>query len=222
MCIRDRHQSDIISEIRYLVCRLKELRSPGYKHFCWGYNFPWQSKAFYLPRWCPTVVATSFVVDSLLRAYDLLGDDELIEIAESSSRFVIEDLNLLTSNNANGFSYSPLDDRLVYNATLLGSRLLANVYKYNNDDNLKIFAKSSIESTLLAFNDDGSIDHSVQVGKSWRDSFHTGFKLESLIRYQNYCQDNDYDLLIKNGKQYWLNNFFDDNGSIFNLSLIHI
>lgn len=200
-------------EIDYIIKCLKELRSPNQKYYCWGYNFPWQSRAFFLPRWCPTIVATSFVTDALLKAYEITQQAELLDIAISSTKFVMEDLNKIPHGNGVGYSYSPIDDRLVFNATLLGSRLLANVYKYTQDDELRFNAKQSIESMLPAYNSDGSIDHSIQVGNSWRDSFHTGFKLESLARYQEYTCDNAYQGIIDKGMEYWLENFFEENGT---------
>ncbi|GAB1077663.1 glycoside hydrolase family 88 protein [Shewanella algae] len=206
-------KESLLLEINYISNRILELRSPNFDNFCWGYNFPWQSKAFYLPRWCPTVVASSFVVDGLLRAYDITGEPALLSASISCSEFVRLDLNHISNGDGIGFSYSPLDNRLVYNASLLGTRLLANVYKYTNDPILLKFAKKSIDSTLPAFNKDGSIDHSIQVGKSWRDNFHTGFKLESLARYIDYTNDNSYEYFLLEAKKYWLENFFSDDGT---------
>ena len=34
-------------------------------HKCWGYNFDWQSRAFYVPKGTPSVVNTSFICHSL-------------------------------------------------------------------------------------------------------------------------------------------------------------
>src|SRR6476620_9389719 len=36
---------------RSLVSSLFELRSPGTAQWCWGYPFPWQSRAALFPRW---------------------------------------------------------------------------------------------------------------------------------------------------------------------------
>ncbi len=52
---------------------LGEKKSAGYSGVCWGYNFDWQSKAFFLPRYTPTVVATSFIANSFLDAYEVLA-----------------------------------------------------------------------------------------------------------------------------------------------------
>ena len=60
--------------IEFLAGRLIAMKSPGYSGNCWGYNFPWQSKAFYFPKFTPTVVASTFASNALLDAYELSGN----------------------------------------------------------------------------------------------------------------------------------------------------
>ena len=54
-----------LEKINFIAEKLISLRSKNYPESCWGYNFDWQSRAFFLPKYTPTVVATSFVADSL-------------------------------------------------------------------------------------------------------------------------------------------------------------
>ncbi len=42
--------------VDYFVARLKELRSPGQAHWCWGYSFPWQTRTVCVPRHAPNLV----------------------------------------------------------------------------------------------------------------------------------------------------------------------
>ena len=59
----------------------------------------------------------------------------------------------------------------------------------------------------------GAFIHSDQVGIKWRDNFHTGFKLECLSIYQNIFEDYTFDKNLKLGFNYWINNFFLDDGT---------
>ena len=206
-------EAEILDEIVKLANCLLALRSPGYQNYCWGYDFPWQSRAFYLPRWTPTVVCSSFVVDALLEAYKKTNRDEYLDACISCNTFVADDLNRIETPTGEGFSYSPLDHRLVYNATLLATRQLAAVSSTTGDKALLPLAKTSIESTREAFCENGAILHSQQVGKAWRDNFHTGFKLEALSRYQSASGDVDYATIIENSKNYWIENFFLSDGT---------
>src|SRR5258708_2539118 len=47
-------------EARELLDDLMWMRLKGFKGAAWGYNFDWQSRAFFAPRGTPTVVPTAF------------------------------------------------------------------------------------------------------------------------------------------------------------------
>lgn len=206
-------ERDMISEVRRIADLLLELASSGYRDYCWGYNFAWQSRAFYLPKWTPTVVATAFAVDGLLAAYRLTDDHRYLDACVSSQHFALRDLNKIETPTGVGFSYSPLDSRLVYNATLLGARYLSAISEATGDQALLKIAKLSVESTREAFSEDGSFDYARESYATWRDNFHTGFNLEALARYRKVSGDRDYDTVIDKAAAYWLESFFLQDGT---------
>ena len=200
----------LLGKINYLAHLLMDIRSKGNYHgACWGYEFGWQSKAFYLPAYTPTVVVTAFAVDALLRAYQVTRRSEYLDLALSSEGFILEDLNRIPKSVGFMFSYSPLDKRAVYNATLLGSKTLTAVYKYKNEVGLMNQIAQSVRPVLSTQNPDGSFPHSDQVGNKWRDNFHTGFKLESLVHCNRILCDAAVESAIEQGYAHWISNFFD-------------
>jgi rhamnogalacturonyl hydrolase YesR len=46
----------------------------------------------------------------------------------------------------------------------------------------------------------------------WIDSFHTGYNLECIYEYARYSGDDSYNNNIKNGLDYYINNFFTEEG----------
>jgi len=123
--------AEIKEKIVFLSNKIIELISPDWSGACWGYNFDWQARAFFQPKGTPTVVASTFIAYALMDAYDILKDKKLLDVAVSVKGFVLNDLNKSYDENSNfAFSYSPLDKTQVFNASLLGSRLLARVYSY--------------------------------------------------------------------------------------------
>lgn len=203
-------QDDQMDKIVKLADLLLSMQNPHYSGACWGYNFDWQSRAFFLPKFTPTVVATSFAVESLLAAYEVTKNDLYLQAALSSAAFVINDLNRIDKrDDLFMFSYSPLDQQAVYNATLLGTKILSQVYAYTGDTSLKDLAFRSAQAVCNLQNEDGSFPHSDQIGQSWRDNFHTGFKLESLIAYQKLCSDDIFSSHIEKGFKYWVVNYFN-------------
>ena len=199
-----------LEKINFLANLLLKLENKNYSGACWGYNFDWQSKAFFLPINTPTVVATSFVVEALLKTYEITKNTNYYATAVSSALFIKNDLNRIQKNDGLFmFSYSPLDDQAVYNASLLGAKTLALIYHYTKEDELKVLAFKNVKAVCNCQNEDGSFPHSDQVGQKWRDNFHTGFKLESIQYFQKFCQDRTFDLHLKKGFEYWIKNFFD-------------
>lgn len=201
-------KEECLNKIVYLADLILSLQTNGYSGACWGYNFDWQSKAFFLPKWTPTVVATSFIVEPLMKAYEITGNHKYFDTAISSADFILKDLNRIEKPNGFMFSYSPLDNRAVYNATLLGSKTLALIYSYTKEDKLKEAARISVQCVCDTQNPDGSFPHSDQAGNSWRDNFHTGFKLESIKLYQDICNDLSFSANLESGYKYWIENFF--------------
>ena len=69
--------------ILHLLKRLIALKSKDTPYFCWGYNFDWQSRAFFLPKFVPNIICTTFAGNALLDAYDKFADSATIWIWRS-------------------------------------------------------------------------------------------------------------------------------------------
>lgn len=204
---------EYLGKIRELSQKLIQLRSVGYSGSCWGYNFDWQALAFFQPKGTPTVVATTFISYALLDAYELTKDEELLKIAIDSKEFILKDLNRTYDNDGNfAFSYSPLDNTQVFNASLLGSRLLSRIYCYTQDEKLLEEARKSIVYCCNNQKEDGSWSYGTLPFHKWIDNFHTGYNLECIQEYQSYSGDTSFDQNIQHGLKYYLETFFTENG----------
>ena len=202
--------------IEFLAGRLIAMKSPGYSGNCWGYNFPWQSKAFYFPKFTPTVVASTFASNALLDAYELTGNQLYYDEAVYTKNFILRDLNRTFNNSGNFvFSYSPIDKTSVFNASLLGARLLSRIYSYTREEELIEAAKKSVAYCCEYQNADGSWFYSTLPWHQWIDNFHTGFNLECIIDYRRFSGDDSFDGCIDKGMDYYLRNFFDEQGRSF-------
>jgi len=166
----------------FFLSWLKQNRSSGYSGYGWGYNFDWQSRAFYLPRGTPTVVNTSFIGRAFIEAYRILKREECLMIARSACDFILKDLNRWEDEESLCFSYSPLDRYFVHNATALASSLLAVTYGVTAEKELAQAAKKSVHFVVGHQRTDGSwaYGEDAVAQKTGVDSFHTGFILESL------------------------------------------
>lgn len=207
------NKDEILRHINFLAQLLISLRSKGYSGSCWGYNFDWQARRLFLfPKNTPTVVATCFCATALMSAYETTGNREYLEVALSSSDFVIKDLHRTKCNSGFLFSYSPLKGNdTVYNASLLGSKLLAYCYHYTGNTNFKELAEKSVRACCEMQSQDGSWMYGMLPVQSWIDSFHTGYNLEALAKYQKLTGDFSFDENIEKGFDFYIRNFFENN-----------
>ena len=207
---------DIRVQIDYLATLLISLRSLGdYHGACWGYNFDWQNRTgFYFPKYTPTIVATCFCATALLSAYELTKNQEYLDVALSSARFVAEDLHRTECNDGFLFSYSPLKGHdTVYNASLLGSKLLSYYYKYTGNEEYKTLAKSSVKACCVGQQESGAWVYGMLPVQQWVDSFHTGYNLDALNNYERLTGDTSFHENLVKGFDYYINNFFETDGT---------
>jgi rhamnogalacturonyl hydrolase YesR len=201
------------AKIDALSQQLFDLQCKGYSGACWGYNFDWQARAFFQPKNTPTVVATSFVVEALLMAYQLNKNKELLATAVSATKFILNDLNRTKDGKGDyTLSYSPLDHTQVYNAGLLGAKALCLVYTHNNNKKLLEESKKIVSYVCNRQSSDGSWAYGSLPYHQWIDSFHTGYNLECIALYQKVSADQSYSSCLSKGLKYYTENFFTSEG----------
>ena len=207
---------ELLQIIKNLADRLISLRSDKCRHgSAWGYNFDWQARRLFLfPEGTPTVVVTSFCASALFDAYEVTRREEYLSVALSSADFVMNDLQRTKKENGFLFSYSPLNgNNTVYNASLLGTKLLSQCYHYTKNDFYFAAARESAVACTEAQNDDGSWFYGELPLQQWIDSFHTGYNLEALVTYQQMAGDTSFSGSIDKGFDFYLNNFFLPDGT---------
>jgi hypothetical protein len=199
-------------EARALADRLRSLQSPGWDVPCWGYPFPWRARAFYLPASTPTIVATSFVGESFLDAFALLRDSRDLDTALGACRFVLEKLHRTEDGTGACLSYSPLDRAAVYNASILGARLLVLTGLAAGRDDLVAAAKPLVRYVIARQRPDGSWPYGEATFHRWADSFHTGFVLSALDVYARATGDTLAARAVSEGGRAYAAGFFGPGG----------
>lgn len=181
-----------------------------------GYNFDWQSRAFYAPRGTPTIVPTAFAAQAFGEAYELFGKKEYLEINESICRFIVEDLNRFSeSDDEICFSYTPLDKSVIFNASLLAGECLANVGRLTQNEEYKDLAAKTARFVIRRQRNDGAWAYGSKLRHAWIDNFHTAYILLSLYRLKDLSPDLQKEAggAIEKGLTYWLENFFLADGT---------
>ena len=209
-------EDELHAKVREIANLLMSLQSKGdYHGACWGYNFDWQARGgLFFPKYTPTVVATNFCATALMEAYELAGQKEWLDASLSSAEFVTKDLHRTTIKDGFLFSYSimPGNDT-VYNASLLGSRLLSYCYKYTGNEEYRQLAEESVKACCNGQREDGAWVYGLLPVQQWVDSFHTGYNLDGLIAYEENTGDTKYHEHIEKGFKYYIEHFFEPDGT---------
>ena len=195
---------------------IKESTIDKYSGPCWGFNFDWQDLARYAPKNTPTIVITSFVGNSLLDSLLFTREEELLDIAEDSCRFITNNLHIEENENGICFSYTPIDKNMVHNANLLGAALLARISKYRTSSNYRSLSKRAMEFSLHYQEKNGSWAYSMSNNgkKRMQIDFHQGFVLDSILAIVSNLGLNveDYRDSMINGLNYYWNQQFASDG----------
>lgn len=206
-------RKEYLDKCHFFIDRINSSVSEGYSGACWGYNFDWQARAFFQPKGTPTVVASSFIANALLDAYDIIKDEQLLKTARSTCDFILKDLNRTYDEKVNfAFSYSPLDKSVVFNASLLGSRILSRLYSITKENELIEAAESSVKYCCNRQREDGSWGYGTLPFHQWVDNFHTGYNLECITDYMKFSGDRSYTNNVNRGFDYYINTFFTKEG----------
>lgn len=204
---------NVLQKINFLCEKILSIQSKEWSGSCWGYNFDWQARAFFQPKNTPTVVASVYVSSALLDAYEITNNKRYLDAAISCCDFILKDLNRTYDNDGDFcFSYSPLDKTIVYNASLLGSRLLSRVYSITGNELLKTEAEKSVKFCIKHQQSNGAWAYGQQSFHYWVDNFHTGFNLECIASYRRFTNDSTVDEAIEKGFKYYVETFFDEKG----------
>lgn len=201
------------AKVEYLLSLLDKLKGKGYSGNCWGYNSDWQSRTFYVPKFTPTIVNSSFIGHALLDTYKYTGMSNALDMAVPIRDFILNDLNRMKDGTTFCFSYTPLDHYAVHNANLLGASLLIRLAYLTGDDTLRHPALSALAYSMKHQREDGSWYYSEKKCSHWIDSFHTGFNLEAIRYFLQLNEGTEYGKAYRQGVKYYADNFFLDDGT---------
>jgi hypothetical protein len=224
-------------EARELLDDLMSMGLKGFKGAAWGYNFDWQSRAFFVPRDTPTIVPTAFAARALCEAAEVFGPEEYLPFARTICDFILNDLNRSEETETEVcFSYSPLDVTRVFNASLLAGETLASVGRLTGEASLCEWSMRATRYVIRRQRADGSWAYGGNDYQSWADNFHTAFILTSLSRISDAVgtepgadrgpragsprgvvdatgsSSQDLETAIHRGYEFWRERFFLDNG----------
>ena len=185
----------------------------SWQHYCWGYHFDWQARAFFVPRGKPNIITTCYVARALYELGKVANDKGLIDIALDAAIFISK--SLYTEIDGQCFySYIPGERAFVHNASLWGAAWCGFVGGELNNRALQEQARRVAMQSVDCQNHDGSWVYGARHHHQFIDCFHTGYNLEALCILRDALETNDFDRSIAIGYDYYLENFLEDDGVV--------
>ncbi len=198
--------ADLIS---VMIEKLTGSRSKGSSYWCWGYNFPWQTRAKLVPRGAPNLVCTVFVADALLDAYAFSHDLRYLGMAVGAAEYLVNDLFWTGEDDLACFAYPlPSSRSPVHNANFLAAGLLCRIDKYRGESGFRETALRAARYSTAMQHKDGSWNYGEAAKQRWVDNFHTGYNLCALRSIAKNAGVSEFDSNIHRGFKFYRDHFF--------------
>jgi hypothetical protein len=205
-------EGDVDALARQLVAQLVKQRSPNTPYWCWGYSFPWQTRTIVVPRSAPNLVCTTFVANSLLDAYERLGDERCLAMGTSAAEYIVNELYRCEGKTA-WLSYPlPTHRVVVHNASFLGAALLCRVHRLTGDPKFVEPALRVARYSTAQQATDGSWPYTEAANQQWIDNFHTGFNLGALRDIGRFLETDEFEGSVRLGFDFYKAHFFRPDG----------
>jgi hypothetical protein len=144
----------------------------------WGYHFGVHTRSIAYDRRTPNAIATCFVVNSLLEASRVTGEDRCAELALASREYLLS----LRRESPHGrfFAYVAAGSELIHNANLMVCGALARLNELERDARAETAIEEAAQTTIARQRSDGLWAYGERGDLGWTDNFHTAYLLEGL------------------------------------------
>ena len=194
---------------------LKETRSAGFEHYCWGYPFNWETKRGTMWQATPLITTVPYAYEAFREVHQIDTDPQWLEIMRSIAQHAVLDYNEVeTSAHASSVYYKPGSENSsgVINASAYRAFLLTAASVDFSDESYRKIADRNLAFVLEAQNSDGSWPYSTDEDRLFIDHFHTCFVLKALAKIEAITGNPHCTKAIERGVDYYVKNLFDEQG----------
>lgn len=188
-------------------------KAPGFEHYSWGKMFDFASRGGRHGKFEPITVWTSLIGQAFLDAYEIIGNEKYLEVADSICCWIIERPRTKTTSGS-CINYTAFDtgDFTIHNQSVLAAAMLARTAVFKNNEEYVKVAREAIKYTCTRQLSDGSWYYGEEPTYHWIDNFHTGYNLDALKCFIESTKDKTYESNLKRGFDFYKNHFFETTG----------
>jgi hypothetical protein len=183
----------------------------------WGQPYDWYSMIL-MPAHTPRATVTSICTHALLDGWETLGEPRYRLAALETGAFFLEGLRRTPDGDGDYcFSYTPLDDFHVHNASMDAAGAMVRLWRNGGDDRLRDVALGAYRYTVKHQRPDGSWNYFGPPDDARHplviDNYHTGYVLEGLREGSRaLAGDWPFAAALSEGFRYWFETFVGEDG----------
>jgi len=203
-----------LDQARQFLKALIESRCPEYKNYCWGYPFDWVTRTGVMRAGTPLITTTPYVYEAFEDVYRIDGDERWLEVMESIADHALHDIpdREISAHSATA-GYNPVDKVFgVVNASAYRAFLMTTASLRFRRKDFRAAADRNLNFVLDCQLSDGSWPYAVDGARNFVDHFHTCFVLKALAKIERQTDDPRCAAAISAGVDYYVKNFFDEDG----------
>jgi len=192
---------------------LKQSRSEGFEHYCWGYPFDWVTGTGTIPANTPFITTLPYAYEAFEYVQHIDKNEHWLEIMRSIAEHASQDIkDFEMSPGVCSCGYGPYDNKGgVINASAYRAFLLTSASMDFREDKYWDIAEGNINFVLGEQQANGSWFYAAD-SRNFVDHFHTCFVLKALAKIERMTGHAGCRKSIEKGIEYYLNNLFDSNG----------
>jgi hypothetical protein len=210
---QQRQDKRLLARAVHFLEVLIQTRCAGYRRYCWGYPFDWQTRNGVIPRGTPLITTTPYAYEAFEAVYEIDRNPRWLEIMASIAEHAATDIKDFPAGpQAATCSYTPFDRGGVINASAYRGFLLTSAAIRFARDDWRLTAQRNINYVLQNQRPDGAWHYATDQVRDFIDHFHTCFVLKALAKIDRLAPDSECAPAIQRGLQYYLTNLFDEKG----------
>lgn len=192
---------------------LQQTRTEGFKEYCWGYPFNWETRRGTIRAGTPFITTVPYVYEAFEQVYRIDGRQEWFEVMHSIARHAMADYyDIEVSPTSSTCSYDPTPGQPggVINASAYRAFLLTHAGITFDDEHYRRVGDRNLNFVMESQNADGSWYYSTDGERDFVDHFHTCFVLKALAKIEALTGNPLVTKAIENGVRYYVQNLFDE------------